>query len=819
MKRTIVVLLSFIIILQAQAQWIEKNNGLYGGNVTVLAAIGDGLFAGTFGGGVFRSTNNGISWTSSNTGLTNLNIQSFAVVGVNVFVGTVGGIFRSTDNGANWSASNSGLTNTKVESLTVSGGNLFAGTRGGGVFRSTDNGANWSASNSGLTNTKVESLTVSGSNLFAGTSGGGFFLSTDNGESWTLASTISTSSGPDFTFFTFLVASGNTLFAGVNGKVFRSTNNGVSFVSTGLENIQALVVNGSTVIADGFQSTDNGINWTAIPGGGIGANSFVVSGSDLLAGTSSGIFRSTNNGESWTDSNSGLANVNAGSLASSVSNLFVGTYGNGVFRSTDNGASWTFTNTGVTNTGIQSLLVSGSNLFAGTIGGLFRSIDSGGNWTASGTGLTSDDVTSLWANGSILFAGTGMGIFRSTNNGANWDAVDLNIKYAWTFVANGSNLFAGTYSDGLFRSNDNGLNWTLASNGLASLKVRSLVAVGNNIFAGTFGGGVFRSADNGASWIASSTGLTNSGTYVRALVVSGSNLFAGTSSGVFHSSDNGANWTNTGLTDQDIQSLVVSGGNLFAGTTFNGVWSRSLSEFPKKNQQISFTTLQDKTIGDPAFTLSAISSSGLPVSFSTLSDKIATTTNQVMLVKAGRVTITASQLGDINYNSAPSVDQSFCIKPPKPSISISNNNTDTPTLTSNAPSGNQWYFNGAAINGSVGTNLLATKTGIYKVQTKADDCLSEFSVDYPVIITGDLPNQFKEVMLYPNPVEDYLEISGLTENILDTKLFDMIGQTSFISLEKENDAYRANVQSLSAGIYLLRVQDSITVHQVKFIKK
>jgi photosystem II stability/assembly factor-like uncharacterized protein len=783
MKKTIVVLLSFIIILQAQAQWIEKNNGLYGGNVTVLAASGDGLFAGTFGGGVFRSTNNGISWTSSNTGLTNLNIQSFAVVGVNVFVGTVGGIFRSTDNGANWSASNSGLTNTKVESLTVSGGNLFAGTRGGGVFRSTDNGANWSASNSGLTNTKVESLTVSGSNLFAGTSGGGFFLSTDNGESWTLTSTISTSSGPDFTFFTFLVASGNTLFAGVNGKVFRSTDNGVSFVSTGLENIQALVVNGSTVIADGFQSTDNGINWTAIPGGGIGANSFVVSGSDLLAGTSSGIFRSTNNGESWTDSNSGLANVNAGSLASSGSNLFVGTYGNGVFRSTDNGASWTFTNTGVTNTGIQSLLVSGSNLFAGTIGGLFRSIDSGGNWTASGTGLTSDDVTSLWANGSILFAGTGMGIFRSTNNGANWDAVDLNIKYAWTFVANGPNLFAGTYSDGLFRSTDNGLNWTLASNGLASLKVRSLVAVGNNIFAGTFGGGVFRSADNGASWIASSTGLTNSGTYVRALVVSGSNLFAGTSSGVFHSSDNGANWTNTGLTDQDIQSLVVSGGNLFAGTTFSGVWSRSLSDFSRKDQSISFGAPEDKMFGDPTFILSAISNSSLPVSYTSSNTSVATISgNTVSIVGAGSTTITANQVGNSEYNPATNVQQVLSVN--KASLTATAENKtktygdDNPLFTISY-SGFKWTDNPSVIDIAPSISSIATSTS----NTGA----------YPITLTGGTDNNYMITNL-----NGTLTILPKDQTITFSTLSDRtIGDAAFVPTATASSSLPVSFESLT----------------------
>ena len=52
---------------------------------------GSNLFAGTFRGGVFLSTNNGRSWTAINTGLTNLDVYAFAVNGSNLFVGTGGG--------------------------------------------------------------------------------------------------------------------------------------------------------------------------------------------------------------------------------------------------------------------------------------------------------------------------------------------------------------------------------------------------------------------------------------------------------------------------------------------------------------------------------------------------------------------------------------------------------------------------------------------------------------------------------------------------------------------------------------------------------
>src|SRR5258707_3870270 len=79
--------------------------------------------------------------------------------------------------------------------------------------------------------------------------------------------------------------------------------------------------------------------------------------------------------------------------------------------------------------------------------------------------------------------------------------------------------------------------------------VYSLAVKGTQLFAGTNTAGAFRSTDNGITWTAIDSGITNLS--VRAMAVSGSNLFAGTESGVFLSTNNGTSWTevNTGLTN------------------------------------------------------------------------------------------------------------------------------------------------------------------------------------------------------------------------------------------------------------------------------
>ncbi|MBP1655419.1 MAG: BNR/Asp-box repeat protein [Bacteroidetes bacterium] len=111
---------------------------------------------------------------------------------------------------------------------------------------------------------------------------------------------------------------------------------------------------------------------------------------------------------------------NIGAIAVSGTNVFVGTgfpfFGvhnaGGVFRTTDDGASWTAANSGLTDMCIGSLTVSpasdgagGVNLFAGTLcGGVLRSTDNGTSWTA--TSLTSAFVTSFAVSGTNLFAGS-----------------------------------------------------------------------------------------------------------------------------------------------------------------------------------------------------------------------------------------------------------------------------------------------------------------------------------------------------------------------------------------------------------------------------
>jgi hypothetical protein len=348
----------------------------------------------------------------------------------------------------------------------------------------------------------------------------------------------------------------------------------------------SLAVSGSTIFAgiDGagiYRSTDNGSSWTAANVGvtSVFTYAFAVSGSNIFAGTSGGVFLSTNGGASWTAVSTGLTNTYIASLAISGANIFAGT-GSGVFLSTNNGASWTSASSGVPANYIFSLAVSGSNIFAGTVsGGVYVSTNNGTTWTAANSGLPSRDILSLAASGSNIFAGArGGGVFVSTDNGASWVGTSVTGLSVAAFAIIGSSIFAGAET-GVYLSTNSGTTWTAVNSSPANKRVNALAMSGSNVFAGT-DGGVSLSTNNGATWSAVNSGIV--GTSVRSFGTSGSTIFAcAEGTGGFLSSDNGASWTSLNISAPNVYAFATSGANVFAGTdggvflsTNNGVsWS------------------------------------------------------------------------------------------------------------------------------------------------------------------------------------------------------------------------------------------------------
>jgi len=478
------------------SNWTSVNTGLTNTFVSALAANGNNLFAGTAGGGVFLSTDNGTSWTAVNNGLTELYVSGLASVangsgGTNLFAGTSDNeVFLSTNNGTSWTQYSS-LPGLNVATLVSvpngSGGtNLFAGT-GNGVFLSTNNGTSWTAC--GVNGQGILSLAANGTNLIAGCYNGGVYLSTDNGTSWNLVYSGNGIIPVWCVAFFPNGAGGMNLMAGTSNGIFISTNNGTSWTmnNSGLSNlyVRRLIAapdgtggtniyagtgsNGMFVLDkdDTLTEINNGFVTTTFNIFSLASRTVSTDSAYIYAGVFDGwVYRTFNNGTSWTRSTSIDMVSYIKALAVSGTTLFAGATGNGVFSSTNDGTDWTEVSTGLTNNGILSLLVDGTNLFAGTQDGVFLSSNNGGSWTGVSTGLTDTWINALAVSGTNLFAAD-FGVFRSTDNGANWiKACPSFSLYTHALYVQGTNLFAGTNGTGVYLSTDNGTSWTAVNTGL-----------------------------------------------------------------------------------------------------------------------------------------------------------------------------------------------------------------------------------------------------------------------------------------------------------------------------------------------------------------
>jgi hypothetical protein len=84
----------------------------------------------------------------------------------------------------------------------------------------------------------------------------------------------------------------------------------------------------------------------------------------------------------------------------------------------------------------------------------------------------------------------------------------------------------------------------------------------------------------------------------------------------------------------------------------------------KANQTLTFGPLPDRTISDNSFTVSATSSSGLPVSFRSPTASVCSVSgNTVSLLSIGRCEVEAAQAGNSNVNAATSVVRGFNVSP------------------------------------------------------------------------------------------------------------------------------------------------------------
>jgi hypothetical protein len=224
-----------------------------------------------------------------------------------------------------------------------------------------------------------------------------------------------------------------------------------------------------------------------------------------LGAASGGVWKSDNNGASWTPLTDQQATLTTGAIAIDPTNhniIYVGTgepnqsgdsySGTGILKSTDGGAHWTLQGASMFNgadfTDIYVCPTNNQLVFASSTFGLYYTVNGGSSWSLVKNGMPNggfNDVDALVANTStspatLLATIRGAGLYRSTNGGGTWGLVssglpsasgwdgrsalaiaasNQSVAYVVITTPAGDVYISGTYNGGYYTT-DGGVSWS-----------------------------------------------------------------------------------------------------------------------------------------------------------------------------------------------------------------------------------------------------------------------------------------------------------------------------------------------------------------------
>lgn len=576
-----------------------------------------------------------------------------------MYLKTSEGVRKSVDGGVIWSVSAAGLGQRPLTFLVMDPRNsslLYAGAADG-VFRSTDAGATWAP----FSDVAVRSLVLhpQRSGVMLASASSASYRSSDGGASWQPMAGLPASdrgylltlapSDPDVVY-----ASSEYL------RLYKSTDAGLTWIALSpltseySFNLRYVAVDpktamtvyvGATPIIPGmpafhYKSVNGGASWTLLRGGLPTFNGSVtgqiafdpLSPTTLYSGSIGGIYRSSDDGDSWTLTGAELPARDRVEQPIQVISfnpvnprvVYVGVKTEGgptLYRSTDGiGSPWVLLQAGIRGSTVTTLFSSDSALFAGSAGGVsvFRSNDQGTTWAPYAQGLPPGAVVNSLAGkigvADVLYVATSMGVFKRTDGASAWDAASSGLPAeagvaVAVHPANSSVVYAATVS-GVYKSTDGAASWVPASNGLPApmqgggqdmpFAITSLAVDPSNssvVYVAGGGGGaasarVYKSRDGGASWQASGSGITTqqasggeSVPFITRFSISPSapqTLYALGSAYLFRSRDGGSNWTRVAIPEnRSLSAIAVDAVNpdiVYVGNTaYNSTFNKACS--------------------------------------------------------------------------------------------------------------------------------------------------------------------------------------------------------------------------------------------------
>ncbi len=564
--------------------------------VTALAADPsrpNALFAATYDAvGMYASEDGGETWHADNAGLPRAPVFALLPLAHELFAATADGLYRRTWGADHWQRSDP-VPQWAVYGLARDArGAVYAATDGRGIWVGEDGGGSWTRL-PGLDDEPLLSvLPLEADTILAGTAGRGMFITHTRGETWEKVPSLENE------FVTFIRADpydAGTIYARARRGLYRSADRGRTWkkFEGGIERevINALWLDLRWIAAAAgggiFWSDDRGATWRAAqvenPRGRAVLTLFRIA-QTLYAGTSEGLLRSSDNGETWHlfGRGLGLPLIHDIEFDGANERLLLagedGLYAAPAPSPADSRIKVEKLEFGAPDVPVLGVAVAPSaphRIYVGTDGrGVLVSDDGGETWGAAGGELggrtrVAQLVVDRNDPETVLARLVFERLYKSTNGGDAWRAVwtgmPVEEQIQTMAIAPGDprQVWAGGDTQ-LFASSDGGESWRPRGlKGVSSLSIWIDPQDARRVWVGATDG-VYTTADAGETW---------RGPYLEGLTVSAiargahGEWFAGTRyHGVFVSRDEGRTFTSYGLEQMSISDLLVdaAAGRVFA---------------------------------------------------------------------------------------------------------------------------------------------------------------------------------------------------------------------------------------------------------------
>ena len=620
------------------SQWAQTA-GPQGGSVFDIFATADGTLYAFSPTGIYRLRPEVPAWTLINSDLPIEGLRvAMAEHDGTLYIVSNDEVFTSTDDGETWKplgprpegraiglvivdeAQGSGSDERRTMYLTLEKG----------VFRATDVGAEWTLFNDGLMDRRISAVATVGNTVFAGTDKGLYRLDSRawkrlledvSGSVYSLAvaeDSLYVSTGPDFlrleqiesepTEVAQMMYEDNSSL----GRAFHSRDLGTSWTEitptggslpiVGQSSLSLLVV-GETIFAETttrFRSRDGGQTWVDL---GFDWNSFVLSGLASVAGNEntfykagkSGVYRTTDGGESWHLFMDGMIGTGILDLVTLNNKLYAHT-GDALVQSTDGGESWKTVRVDLRNGGRNSiearqsyidvfshswLTVADNRLYVILPErdnlGVFR-LSADGNRLVSIKGAPTFEVDAPSIKVLANSEGTGQ-VHSSKGHGDDDNSLKTlrqrEHKKIGAFAVSGETFYA-EYKRQLFIRHPGDSEWKdtgLVDTGESSVEDREygfkLAVSGETVYVGKRDGKLFQSLDGGDSWKDITPTLPLPFTDFTEILFVGSTVYIATDRGVL-ASQTGAHWRV--ITDERVIDRFAVDGTTIYGAGDKGVY-------------------------------------------------------------------------------------------------------------------------------------------------------------------------------------------------------------------------------------------------------